>query len=81
LTDTLALLLSAAGVGAVLVGTAVGRPRAGLRMLLEMWVAAGLLRLTGSPAWDTVLAAALLIAVRTLVAGALARGRVRAHLK
>ena len=80
LTDALALLLSAAGVGAALVGTAVGRPRAGLHMLLELWVAAALLRLTGSPAWATVLAAALLVAARTLLARALARGRPRVHL-
>ena len=67
LTDTLALLLSAGGVGVALVGVGVGQPRAGLRMLLELWVAAALLRLTGSPAWDTVLAAALLVAVRILL--------------
>ncbi len=73
LTDALALLLSAGGVGVALVGVGVGQPRAGLRMLLELWVAAALLRLTGSPAWDTVLAAALLLAARTLVVGALRR--------
>jgi hypothetical protein len=79
--DTLALLLSAGGVAAALVGAGAGQARAGLRMLLELWVAAALLRLTGSAAWDTVLAAALLVAARALLAGALARGHLRTHLR
>ena len=59
LTETLALLLSAAGVGAVLLGVGARRPRAGLTMLLDLWM--------GSAAWEAVLAAALLVGARALL--------------
>ncbi|MBF5045487.1 hypothetical protein FGE12_23975 [Aggregicoccus sp. 17bor-14] len=80
LFDTLALLASMAGLACALAGTAARAPRAGLAMMLDLWVAAGLLRLAGAPDWRRVLAAALLVLVRKLVTRALARAALRAHL-
>lgn len=71
--DAAALLLSAAGLVAAVAGAAAtGRPRSGVPMMLDLWVAAGLLRLGGEPAWDRVLVVAVLVVLRTLVPLALA---------
>lgn len=76
-----ALALTAAGVVCVVwavVWTAAWRP--GLHMALDLWVAAGLLRLTGDPAPADLLVAAAIIAVRQLVgAGLRASGRALAE--
>lgn len=67
-----ALALSAAGVVCVVwavVWTATWRP--GLHMALDLWVAAGLLRLTGDPEPADLLVAAAVIAIRQLVAAGL----------
>ncbi|HET9450930.1 MAG TPA: hypothetical protein VFO83_08620 [Aggregicoccus sp.] len=79
-TDALALLLSGAGVGAALLGAAARRPHAGLAMMLDLWVAAALLRLTGVLDWQRVIAAALLVAARRLIMQPLLRRRLRARL-
>jgi hypothetical protein len=72
LFDALSLVLSAAGVLAALVGLAHPRRwRDALPMMLDLWVAAGLLRLAGTPDWRRLLTAALLIAVRKGVSQAL----------
>jgi hypothetical protein len=68
----LALLAALAGLACALLGALVGRVRAGLGMMLDLWVAAGLLRLAGDPEWRAVLAAALLVLVRKGVTAALA---------
>jgi hypothetical protein len=74
LFDALSLLVSAAGVVVAVLGAATtGRLRDGLPMMLDLWVAAGLLRLTGEPDANRLLAAALLLAVRKLVTHALSR--------
>ncbi len=65
-------LVSAAGVlagGAAAVATASAR--AGIAVMLELWTAAGLLRLGGDAGWDAIGAAAMLVAVRKLVGRAL----------
>ena len=41
--------------------------RLGVRVLLDFLVAAGLLRLTGEPAWRDVVAAAALVLVRVVL--------------
>lgn len=78
LLDALSLLVSIAGVLAALLGAATTRqPRASLPMMLDLWVAAGLLRLAGAPDWNRLLAAALLILVRKLVMYGLATPDLR----
>ena len=47
--------------------------RLGVKVLLEFLVAAGLLRLADDPSWRQVVTAAAVIAVRRLLATALAR--------
>lgn len=72
--DALSLAFAAAGVLAALWAAALTRrPRAGFPMMLELWTAAGILRLLDGPDWRRILAVALVIAVRHLVTGA---GRV-----
>lgn len=68
ITDA-SLMLTAAGVICVvwaIAFTAAWRP--GLRMALDLWVGAGLLRLTGDPAATDLLVAASVIAIRQLAA-------------
>ena len=75
------------GAGSVIV---FRRPLVALRMMLEFFTAAGLLRLSADVSWETIAAAGALIAVRQVVtrtlaadlrsptpAGALSRSRVR----
>ncbi len=75
-----ALLVSALGVVAALLGAAsAGDPRAGLWMMLDLWMAAGLLRLASAPTWSSIGGVAALILVRKLVVFTLSRaGRRRA---
>jgi hypothetical protein len=62
----------AAGVVALLLGTALTRAwRNPLRFALELWMAAGLLRLRGDVAWAVIAAAAALVAIRQVVGRAL----------
>ncbi|MER7459266.1 hypothetical protein [Micromonospora sp. NPDC126480] len=46
-----------------------------LRAALDLWLAAGLLRLAQPPEWEHLLGAAAIVAIRQLVAAALARSR------
>ncbi|MBW3581007.1 MAG: hypothetical protein KY447_08205 [Actinobacteria bacterium] len=65
--EGLAAATAAADVVAVcLAAVAGGRRRDGLRMGLDLWVAAGLLRLGAEVGWNTVAAAASVVAVRQL---------------
>jgi predicted NAD/FAD-binding protein len=63
-----ALVTTAFGlVAAAVVLAAARRPMPALAVLLDFLTAAGLLRLAGEPSWDTIAAAAAVIAVRRLV--------------
>ena len=63
-----ALAMTAAGlVAAAVTAAAARRPLLGVKVLLDFLLAAGLLRLTGDPAWTTVATAAAVVAVRRLV--------------
>lgn len=63
-----ALAMAAAGlVAAAVTAAAARRPLLGVKVLLDFLLAAGLLRLTGDPAWTTVATAAAVVAVRRLV--------------
>lgn len=63
--DTLASVLGAAGVAAVLLAAAAhGRWRFGLGMAMDLWLAAGLLRLTGDITWTGIAAAAAIVVLR-----------------
>lgn len=76
-TDVIAMLLSCAGLFVVLCAAIVTRMlRAGVPMMLELWTAAGLLKLAGDPSWSTVAIAAAMIALRHLTSAAL-RQRLR----
>lgn len=81
LLDGLAALLLAAGVVAGLLGVLVAprnksasRPsiQAGLGLMLDLWLAAGLLQLAGEPRWTTIGTSALLVALRMLLRASLA---------
>ncbi|MDG9702858.1 hypothetical protein [Streptomyces sp. DH37] len=64
-----ALVTTAFGlVAGAVVLAAARRPMPALAVLLDFLTAAGLLRLAGEPSWDTIAAAAAVIAVRRLVA-------------
>ena len=68
LADELALALVAMGTAApMLAGAGTGNVRSGLSMMMELWTAAGLLRLAGNPGWNAIFSAATIIAVRKLV--------------
>jgi hypothetical protein len=66
--DALALAISAAGIAiAMIAASATGQARAGILPLLELWTAAGLLRLAGAPSWSRIASVAAVIAIRKLV--------------
>ena len=68
LLDALALLVTAGGLaGLVLAVARTGRWRAGLGFALDLWTAAGLLRLAGDVTWSRIAAAAAVVVVRRLV--------------
>lgn len=85
LLDGLAALLLAAGVVAALLGVLVA-PRSKARkpgkaskpglqatfgLMLDLWLAAGLLQLAGAPRWTTIGTSALLVALRMLLRASL----------
>ncbi len=75
LITSAALAVTAAGlVAAAVVLAATRRPAFALKVLLEFFLAAGLLRLTGSPDWPALLTAAAVILVRRLVGFGLRAG-------
>jgi hypothetical protein len=59
--DALSLLLAAAGV------LVMASWKKGVPVTMELWTAAGLLRLCGEPSWSRIATAASIIAVRHLV--------------
>ncbi len=66
--DVLAVVLVARGIGVWLLTTATTqRGMAAIPAMLDLWTAAGLLRLSGSASWQRIAAAAALVAVRKLV--------------
>ena len=72
LSDGLALVLGAAGVVAVVAAALVPRSwRLGLGLALDLWLAGGLLRLTGDPSWQRIAAAAAIVTVRRLIGSGL----------
>ncbi|MER7278681.1 hypothetical protein ABT369_29990 [Dactylosporangium sp. NPDC000244] len=68
----------AAGLVTGAVTLALGRDvREALRMALDFWLAAGLLRLGATPGWEPLLVAATILAIRQLVGWSLrGTGRV-----
>ena len=77
ITQALALVTVVGGVIAFAVATLVSRQWwDGLRMALDLWIAAGLLRLSGDLGWDVIAAAAAVIAIRQLVTSGLRRSPV-----
>jgi len=72
----LALTLTGAALvagAAALVAT--GRPAVAIAVLLDLLLAAGLLRLAGEPDWRTIAGAAALVAIRRLLGWGLRVGR------
>ena len=70
--DGLALAVVAAGLLAAGVVLVAGqRPLPALAVLLDFLVAAGLLRLTGSPGWPELLTAAAVVLLRRLLGSGL----------
>jgi Protein of unknown function (DUF1622) len=70
--DGLALAVSAAGLLAAGVVLAAGRrPLPAVAVLLDFLLAAGLLRLTGSPGWPEIATAAAVVALRRLLGAGL----------
>lgn len=68
LVDGLALVVSAAGLAApLLAGLTLARPSAGVGVMLELWTAAALLRLTADSSAPTLLWTAVIVAVRGLM--------------
>ncbi|HUM11804.1 MAG TPA: DUF1622 domain-containing protein [Myxococcaceae bacterium] len=64
--DTAALAVTAAGLLALLAAPVHGWYPA-LRLALEFWIGAGLLRLSSSPSWSALAVAAAIISVRVMV--------------
>jgi len=83
--DGLALLCTAAGLGVGLLVLVAGRdPLVALKVALEFWTAAGLLRLSGPADWEHLGGAAAIVAMRQLLGLSLrtsprGRGPVRLH--
>jgi hypothetical protein len=72
----IALVIVAASV--VLATVAAVRSRnvvAGVPLMLDLWIAAGLLRLTENTTWTKIAAAAVLIALRKVVGHGLLKSR------
>ncbi|MEE6274567.1 hypothetical protein V2J56_14550 [Georgenia sp. MJ206] len=70
-----ALAVLAAGLLVGLGVAVVAGVRAGVPVLLDFLIAAGLLRLAGEPSWGETATTALVVAVRHLLAAGLAAGR------
>lgn len=68
LTTMAVLVLSGMGIFVALVGAMTRRRiRAGLPMALEIWTAAGMLKLSGAPTWTSMAVVAVFIALRRVV--------------
>ena len=68
LTDQAAFVVTASGVLAGAAGALRGPLRIALPLTLDLWTAAGLLRLTADRSWSAVSTAAALVLVRRVVA-------------
>lgn len=68
-TAPFAIACSGAGLVCALIAASRGRPRVGIAMMLDLWVAAGLLNLAGTTSWPALGGAAAMILVRHLVTG------------
>lgn len=66
-------LLAASIPVAVLVALATRRLSTAVPVMLDLWVAAGLLRLSESGTWSAIAGAAALIVIRKVVVSALSR--------
>lgn len=72
LLNLAALLTTAAAVAAAALALArTRRLRVALPVLLDLFTAAGLIRLAGVPSWPTLLVTALVIALRRLLTAGL----------
>ena len=71
------VLVAASTVLATLAAVRTRHVLAGVPLMLDFWIAAGLLRLTQNTSWTKIAAAATLIAIRKLVSLGLAGGRSR----
>jgi len=70
--DALAAIVSGAGlVVGLIVLSATRAWRMALFSMLDFWLAAGLMRLSGAPSWPVIGSAAALIAIRRLSAATL----------
>jgi hypothetical protein len=79
--DSAALVVTAAALAAaavVLLGTR--RPRIALPVLLDLLMAAGLLRLAADPEWHRLLSAAAIVGLRHLILLGLGPPRPSGHL-
>ena len=66
--DEASLVLVVAGVFVVMMSLSLGaRWRMGAGITMELWTAAGLLRLAGDPSWSRIATAAAIVAVRRVV--------------
>jgi hypothetical protein len=65
---------AAALVAGALALATTRRPRAALPVLLDLLLAAGLLRLTGDPGWPALATAASIVALRQLIGAGLRAG-------
>ena len=74
----IANLIVALGAECALLGAAsTRRPLCGVPLMLDLWVAAGLLRLSHAASWATIGGVAALVAVRKLVMYSLSRRAVQ----
>lgn len=74
--DAVALLITAAGVvSALAVLLATRRPWTAAPVLLDMLLAAGLLRLLGEVTWQRIASAALLVTIRHIATAGIGLGR------
>lgn len=73
--DALSLAVTAAGLACLVLAVLAGHWRAGIGIALDLWIAAGLLRLAVEPGWDRILAAGAIILLRRLLGYGLRSGR------
>ena len=78
LTDVTGPLATAVAAAALAAGAltlaATGRPATALAVLLDLLLAAGLLRLVGDPGWQAIATAAAIVVTRRLIGAGLRAG-------
>lgn len=68
LQQSLSLILAAAGVCSFLLSLSVlGEVRRGVAFMLDLWLAAGLMRLTADLGWEALGSSAVLVLFRKLI--------------